>query len=138
MITNIFLGILCTVLAVGVYRYWTSIRPYDIDEIMWLKVRDKILKENYAGVEYSMLTSNSPVIIRHRKPLPLKDRHRIQKFFPSWIRVEFQEVSYEGQMVVLNGRGDLVRGPIGVIVYGPVPLSEQEKERYGWSNGRQK
>jgi len=81
---------------------------WDIDEICWFKVRDKILKDRYAGVEYSMMDSFSPVIVRHREVLPLKDRHRIQKLFPKWIRIEFQQVEYKGTIASLYGKGNLL------------------------------
>ena len=81
---------------------------WDIDEIMWFKVRDKILKDRYAGCIYSMADSFSPVIIKHREALPLKDRHKIVKLFPKWIRVEFQRVESEGESVQLYGRGDFI------------------------------
>ena len=101
---------------------------WDIDEICWLKVRDKVLKDRYAGCCYSMANSFSPVIIYHREPLPIKDRKKIQKFFPKWIRIEFQQVYYEGEQVVLYGRGDFIRqgnawrgGPVDIrIVPSPV------------------
>ena len=81
---------------------------WDIDETMWFKVRDGILKDRYAGCTYSMADSFSPVIINHRGSLPLEDRHAIVALFPAWIRVEFQEVGYEGEQVILNGRGDFI------------------------------
>jgi len=81
---------------------------WDIDEIILLKVRDKILKERYAGCEYSMANSLSPVIIRHREELPLEDRHAIAALFPKWIRVEFQQVWYEAVKTTLYGRGNLI------------------------------
>lgn len=81
---------------------------WDIDHIMWHLVRDKILKDRYAGCEYWMFTSDSPVIIRHREPLPMTDRRRIWKLFPKHIRVEFQEVGYDGERVDVHGRGQLI------------------------------
>jgi len=79
-----------------------------IDDIIWHNIRDKILKDRYAGCKYSMLDSFSPVIIYHRKKLSGKDMRKISALFPKWIRVEFQEVDYEGQRVILYGRGDLI------------------------------
>ena len=87
---------------------------WDIDSLMWFEVRDKILKDRYAGCQYSMLDSFSPVVIRHRKPLPMKDRKKIQKLFPKWIRIEFQEVDYEGERVELYGRGNFIFIPQAV------------------------
>ena len=101
---------------------------WDIDELIWMSVRDKILKDRYAGCEYSMLDSFSPIIIRHREPLPLKDRHKIQKLFPKWIRIEFQEVHYEGERVALNGRGNLIIGD----QYNPLDIKEYVKGDKGW------
>ena len=79
-----------------------------MDSIMWHSVKDKILKDRYAGCCYSMADSFSPVIIHHRKSLPMKDRKAIVKLFPKWIRVEFQEVEFEGERVILYGRGDFI------------------------------
>ena len=81
---------------------------WDIDHALWHGVRDKILKDRYAGCCYSMASSFSPIIIHHREPLPMKDRKRIQKLFPKWIRIEFQQVEYEGEQVLLYGRGDFL------------------------------
>ena len=87
---------------------WVDKRRYgafDIDETCWYKVRDKVLRDRYAGVVYSTDTSLSPVIIQHRESLSLKDRHRIQKMFPSWIRLEFQQVYFTGEKTVISGIG---------------------------------
>ena len=100
---------------------------WDIDHICWHLIRDKILKDRYAGVHYSMLNSFSPVIVKHRKPLPMKDRKKVWKLFPKWIRVEFQEVYYEGERVTLEGRGDLIRGPVGTYDY---PMNAREFSKY--------
>ena len=81
---------------------------WDIDSICWFSIRDKILKDRYAGVQYSMMDSFSPIIVRHREVLSLKDRRRIQKLFPKWIRIEFQEVKYEGEITSLYGEGRLL------------------------------
>ena len=81
---------------------------WDIDSLLWSEVRDKILKDRYAGCCYSMANSFSPVIIFHREPLPIKDRKAIVKLFPKWIRIEFQEVEFEGEQVNLYGRGDFI------------------------------
>ena len=96
---------------------------WDIDKTMWFQVRDKILKDRYAGCVYSMADSFSPVIIDHREPLPMRDRKKIVKLFPKWIRVEFQQVNYEGERVNLYGRGDFImygttyfKGSVPVIV----------------------
>jgi len=86
---------------------------WDIDHITWNSVRDKILKDRYAGCCYSVDSSLSPVIIRHREPLPIKDRIKIGKLFPKWIRIEFQEIYYEGERVDLyGGRGNNTWGPL--------------------------
>ena len=99
--------------------YWLNNRTggFDIDETLWFKVRDKILKDRYAGCQYSMFSSFSPVIVRHRNPLPLKDRHTIQKLFPKWIRIEFQEVDYDGEVTSIYGRGNLIDGELRDLLY---------------------
>ena len=85
-----------------------SNHAWDIDSTIWFKVRDKILKDKYAGCVYSILTSNSPVIIRHREILPYKERIKIRNCFPKGIRVEFQQIHYEGVRTSIYGRGDLL------------------------------
>ncbi len=103
MLNTIILAIIAMCIA---YKTFHKKHAFDIDETCWLKVRDKILKEDYAGVMYSMLTSNSPVVIRHRNPLSLDKRHAVQKLFPPQIRLEFQQVEYNGEINRLYGRGD--------------------------------
>ncbi len=112
---------------------WIMRRPtFDIDTISWHEVRDKILKERYAGVYYSMRDSFSPVIYRHRDPLPMSDRKKIGKLFPPWIRVEFQQVTYKGEITSLYGRGDntIVAGnPVKVdLSNSPITMSWAKRE----------
>ncbi len=106
---------------------------WDIDHISWHIVRDKILKERYAGVMYSMQDSFSPIVYRHRDRLPLSDRKKIAKLFPRWIRIEFQQVAYEGEMVTLYGRGDnamMATAPVKVHLDGlPVKAVWAEREQ---------
>ena len=101
--------ILLTVVTICIaYKTFHKEPAFDVDETCWFKVRDKILKEDYAGVYYSMATSLSPVVIKHRNPLPLDKRHAIQKLFPSWLRIEFQEVEWEGERTETYGRGNML------------------------------
>ena len=81
---------------------------WSIDHLIWHIVRDRILKDRYAGCCYSMASSLSPVIIRHRKPLTGREMKKISKLFPKWIRVEFQETDKEGEAINLYGRGDFI------------------------------
>jgi len=90
---------------------------WGIDEILWEKVRDEILKENYAGCAYSMSSSFSPVIIAHREKLGSKDRNKISKLFPKWVRVEFQEVNYPGEINTLYGRDDFLHPDLKTNLY---------------------
>lgn len=107
---------ICSVVAVIKYLS-TSEHAWDIDAICWFEVRDKILKNRYAGVQYSMLQASTPVIIRHREPLPMKDRLAIRKLFPKDVRLEFQQVFYEGEQVTLYGQGNMIQGPVETIPY---------------------
>lgn len=75
-----------------------------IDPLMWFTIRDKILKDRYAGCAYSALFSDSPVIIRHRSKLTGKEMKKIAKLFPKQVRVEFQEVDWEGESTNLFER----------------------------------
>ena len=114
----------------SLFLYWLNNRKgaWDVDETMWMRVRDKVLKDRYAGCAYSMMSSNSPVITMHRGPLSLSDRHKIQKFFPKWIRVEFQEVHYKGEQVHLWGRGDLIVREGGIWSEFPIKVQIMPSE----------
>ena len=72
---------------------------WSIDSLMWFHIRDKILKDRYAGCAYSTMLSNSPVIIRHRGKLNEEEMKEMADLFPENIRIEFQEVDYEGEQV---------------------------------------
>ena len=74
---------------------------WSIDSLTWFHIRDKILKDRYAGCAYSAMLSNSPVIIRHREKLNEAEMREMADLFPENIRVEFQEVNYEGEQVEL-------------------------------------
>ena len=75
-----------------------------IDSLVWFHVRDKILKDRYAGCSYSAMFSNSPIVIRFRGKITEEEMERISKLFPRDIRVEFQEVGYEGEQVIILER----------------------------------
>ena len=77
---------------------------WSIDILMWFEVRDKILKDRYAGCCYSVDCSDSPVIIAHRG-ITRNEMRKITKLFPKNIRVEFQEVEYEGERTSIYGFG---------------------------------
>ena len=98
------------------HEHFCNSHAWDIDSTIWFEVRDKILKDKYAGCVYSILTSWSPVIIRHREILPYKERIKIRNCFPKGIRIEFQQVNYEGVRTTIYGRGDLIRYELPVIV----------------------
>ena len=74
-----------------------------VDHICWNIIRDKILKGRYAGVLYDSLDSNSAIVIRHRDILTGKEMMKIAKLFPKNIRVEFQEITFEGEMSIVTG-----------------------------------
>jgi len=80
---------------------------WSIDYLAWYKLR-KLMKGNFAGLAYSMATSDSPVIVHHRGELSSKEMIKYAKLFPKNIRVEFQKVEYEGENYILYGRGDLL------------------------------
>ena len=80
---------------------------WSIDQICWNIIRGKILKERYAGVVYDALDSNSAIIIRHRGILSGKSMKKIANLFPRHIRVEFQEVKYEGEETQVIGEHHL-------------------------------
>lgn len=128
-IIGIVAGLLLITILVYVLK-WVR-HAWDVDETSWMKIRDKILVDpeddyesptapgvhtRYAGVIYSAMTSFSPIIVQHRKPLEKKIRHKIERLFPPWIRIEFQEVDFEGEHTVLYGRGNLIVQPLNVSV----------------------
>jgi len=96
---------------------------WSIDHIICHVVKDKILKDRYAGCSYSMADSLSPVIILHRKSLSGKEMVKMAKLFPRHIRVEFQEIKYKGEKTAIYGRGDFImygatyaRYPVPVVI----------------------
>lgn len=134
MITALsIIGVITGLLLICILLYilkWVR-HTWDVDEISWMKIRDKILADpeddyesptapgvhtRYAGVSYSAMTSLSPIIVQHRKYLEKKIRHKIQRLFPPWIRVEFQEVDFEGERVNLYGQGNLLIDSLNVSV----------------------
>ena len=99
---------------------------WSIDAIVWFHVRDKILKDKFAGVAYSMLLSDSPVIIRHRGELEEKDMVKMADLFPKNIRVEFQEVDYEGEITTILER--LLIAEILVGFFGGLQSNKKTRE----------
>ena len=77
---------------------------WDGDRIMLIDV-PKLLGPLYAGCMWSVATSFSPVIVRHRKGMTDKQRRKIVKMFPKWIRVEFQETELPSNLSRLYGFG---------------------------------
>ena len=65
---------------------------WNIDSLCWDEIRDRILKDRYAGCVYSIATSFSPVIIRYRGEITKEERQEMVDLFPDMIRVEFQRV----------------------------------------------
>ncbi len=63
---------------------------WDGDDIMLRRV-PKLLGPLYAGCIWSIATSLSPVVVRHRKGMTEEQRTTIVEMFPKDIRVEFQE-----------------------------------------------
>ena len=103
-----------------------------IDSIIWYTVRDKILKGRYAGCIYSMADSFSPIIINYRgEVLPEETMKEIADLFPENIRVEFQQVTYEGEINRLYGRGDFIMYGKTYDTY-PVPIVVFELKEGKW------
>ena len=137
------IGVIAGSLLICVLLYimkWVR-HAWDVDETSWMKIRDNILADpeddyesptapgvhtRYAGVSYTAMTGMSPIIVQHRKPLEKKIRHKIQRLFPPWIRVEFQEVDFPGEKTVLYGRGDLIREPLDVTLHPAVTKFTRE------------
>ena len=94
---------------------------WDIDNIILRKIKAEILKDRYAGCEYSMATSLSPVIIRHRGELGEEERTLIVSLFPETIRVEFQFTTNTEIITRLHGQGDYNNQ--GIIVVSPQSFS---------------
>lgn len=78
---------------------------WSIDSIAWYQLRKK-MKGNFAGLTYSMQSSDSPVIVNHRDELSGKEMIKYAKLFPKNIRVEFQKTDIKGEVYNLYGRGD--------------------------------
>jgi hypothetical protein len=76
---------------------------FAIDATCWFHIRP-MLEGRYAGVAYAVLDSNSPVIIRHRGELDEPTMLKIAALFPEQIRVEFQQVYWEGEKTSLLER----------------------------------
>ena len=88
---------------------------WDIDDIILNRVMGEILKDRYAGCEYSMASSFSPVIIRHRGKMTIEERQKIVSLFPEFIRIEFQFTEVKSNITQIYGRGDLQNQIIMVI-----------------------
>jgi len=104
---------------------------WSIDSLMWFHIRDKILKDRYAGCAYSAMLSNSPVIIRHRGKLNEKEMKEMADLFPKNIRVEFQEVNYEGEQVELFERVFISEILFRLNSIGAFSIDKEYKERGG-------
>ena len=83
---------------------------WSIDDLIWNKIRNKILKDRYAGCIYDAANGNSAVIIRHREPLSGKEMRKMAKLFPKHVRIEFQEVFFEGSRVTVYSSGVAIKG----------------------------
>ena len=103
---------------------------WSIDNTAWNILREK-MKGTFAGLSYSMATSLSPVVVHHRGKLTGKEMVKYARLFPKDIRVEFQEVDWEGEIYHLYGRGDfLMYG--GMYGTYPVPINDvSEKMKQG-------
>ncbi len=77
---------------------------WDGDKIMLIDV-PKLLGPLYAGCIWSVATSFSPIIVRHRKGMTDKQRKKIVKMFPKYIRVEFQETELPANLSRIYGFG---------------------------------
>ncbi len=77
---------------------------WDGDDIMLRRV-PKLLGPLYAGCMWSVATSFSPVIVRHRKGMTEKQRTQIVAMFPEHIRVEFQETELPANLSRIYGFG---------------------------------
>lgn len=95
---------------------------WSIDAIAWYDLREQMAGK-FAGLAYSMQSSLSPVIVMHRCKLSKEKMIEYAKLFPENIRVEFQEVKYEGEKYQLYGKGDLImygtsymRKPIPIVI----------------------
>ena len=77
---------------------------WDGDDIMLRRV-PKLLGPLYAGCMWSIASSFSPVIVRHRKGMTDEQRATIVAMFPEFIRVEFQETELEANLSRLYGLG---------------------------------
>ena len=76
---------------------------WDSDHILFDLVRDKILKDRYAGCIYSYNTSLSPIIVQHRGEVTPEERAEITALFPDLVRVEFQPCpdEFKGEYVTI-------------------------------------
>jgi len=77
---------------------------WDGDDIMLRRV-PKLLGPLYAGCAWSIATSFSPVVVRHRKGMTEEQRTQIVAMFPEHIRVEFQETESKVNMSRVYGFG---------------------------------
>lgn len=126
------LGIIAMGLAITALAYhvkWNR-HAWDVDSAMWFEVRDKIMVEKgnihlsptngkptrYRGCTYSMLSSNSPLIINHSGNLDMKTRKQCERVVPPWIRIEFQEVDFDGELTTVLGKGDLINEPVSMVL----------------------
>ena len=89
---------------------------WDSDYILFNLVRDKILKDRYAGCCYTYGSSLSPVIINYRGIVTTAERAQITALFPHYIRVEFQPYPDEfvGEDVVISVMGATQAHPMPI------------------------
>ena len=95
---------------------------WDIDDIILSRVR-KLLGDRYAGSVYGMVTSDSPVIIRHRG-ITRAERTQMVDWFPPNIRVEFQPTNLPYNMTQVYGMGEA--GNERTVVIWPLNLPEDD------------
>lgn len=66
------------------------------------------MKGRFAGLVYSMSTSESPIVVLHRDVLTSKELLKFSSLFPRGVRVEFQQVNYDNEDYIQYGRGDYI------------------------------
>ena len=101
---------------------------WDIDDIILNRIKVEILGDRYAGCEYSMATSKSPVVIRYRGEMGTKEREKIVSLFPDFIRVEFQWTDMKEQFTRVYGQGQ--ESNTSVVVITPNDFDQEKLKQF--------
>ena len=139
------LGIIVLVLVITALVYYLKWHrhAWDVDSCMWFEVRDKIMVEEgnvhkspsngkptrYRGCTYSMLGSDSALIINHSGLLDMKTRKRCERIIPPWIRIEFQEVDFDDEITTVLGKGNLIQEPLAIVVRPTSTIIEAQGDK---------